>query len=233
MNKTQVNSNRILFDVNTLVDPAPGTIRFMLYSRKFSKAYFEPIMISVSDEVLKQLIVTNLHTNPLAILFKEKYYDSIDNIYKEIREQYYKEILQFSMPTGIMDLCNLYIKSREETGIYSNVNCDNELEKNLIDKLDCPVLVQEYSMKNYDNLFIANVEDAEKYTDIKNALQKNITIVDKGRNLFKDHRGNIVLKFDEAGYFPCITKTIDYYTGIHLDREELFNEQDHLLKYRR
>ena len=137
------------------------------------------------------------------------------------------------MPTGIMDLCNLYIKSREETGIYSNVNCDNELEKNLIDKLDCPVLVQEYSMKNYDNLFIANVEDAEKYTDIKNALQKNITIVDKGRNLFKDHRGNIVLKFDEAGYFPCITKTIDYYTGIHLDREELFNEQDHLLKYRR
>ena len=96
-----------------------------------------------------------------------------------------------------------------------------------------PVLVQEYSMKNYDNLFIANVEDAEKYTDIKNALQKNITIVDKGRNLFKDHRGNIVLKFDEAGYFPCITKTIDYYTGIHLDREELFNEQDHLLKYRR
>lgn len=233
MNKTQVNSNRILFDFNTLVDTEFGTIKFMICSRKFSKAYFEPIMISVSDEVLKQLIVTNLHTNPLAILFKEKYYSSIDNIYKEVREQYYKEILQFSIPTGIMDLCNLYIKSREETGIYSNVNCDNELEKNLIDKLDCPVLVQEYSMKNYDNLFIANVEDAEKYTDIKNALQKNITIVDKGRNLFKDHRGNIVLKFDEAGYFPCITKTIDYYTGIHLDREELFNEQDHLLKYRR
>lgn len=179
--------NNILVDFDIVIDTDLGLINMI--KKEYNNTNFVLNYINnMKDKVIIEQLLERDNKNPLSIIIKEEYRDSIDNLYKEFIESEYDNILKYSSITDIMNLINVYI----DTGsVHVDIICKNKSEEQLINNLNISqlkVLVQEDKTKidlsDYDTIFIKNYSDILNFNRV---IAKNIFIGNYKFNLDDDH----------------------------------------------
>lgn len=126
------------------------------------------------------------HKNPLSILFKPEYHNSIDTIYDEILAKHYPDILKLSIPTNIFTIAINFVKTNGLIDV--TVLCKNQQEEQYIRSLNDKfgVIVEDnYSkvnIKKFDCIFLKYYENILLFKEV---AAKNIMISDYRFNLEK------------------------------------------------
>ena len=114
----------ILVDFSCIFDTDYGVIGFLIYQYKHSK-YFVKGYSEWSTYYAKCKILSRPTINPFTAILKEEYFDSADNLYKEVLENHWNKVLRIAPSTDIGKLIN---QSYQYAGYDITVNCRNELE---------------------------------------------------------------------------------------------------------
>ena len=207
---------KLILDFNACIDTSFGVIKYLKTSKKFDSSYFDENVMRRSDAYIKNRLIASNSINPLTIIFKEKYYNSIDDIWKELKETSYFYIIMNSIVTDIFRLSMTLIKAKEAR-IESAINCNNADEVECVSRIfkDYPILKQEYDMDKFDTLFCMEASDSYKYENLAKP-KKALYLGNKATN-FKD--GKLAPDLVTA-YFPCLINAADVYVGYtYMNRE--------------
>lgn len=180
--------NNILVDFNIVIDTDLGLINMM--KKEYNNTDFVLDYINnMKDKVIIEQLLERTNKNPLSIIIKEEYKDSIDNLYKEFLEMEYDNILKHSSVTDIMNLMNTYINTG---AVHVDIICKNKLEEQLINNLNISqlkVIVEKdrsrIDLSDYDTIFIKDYSDILNF---KGVIAKNIFIGNYKFNLEDDNR---------------------------------------------
>lgn len=211
---------RIILDFTACVDISLGMLRYLKFSDKFDKKYFDENVTLRSDAYLKHRIISSKEKNPLSIIFKEEYHDSIDSLYQELIEKHYKDIMMTSTITDIYRLSLTIMKAKDVSNMTCTINCHTDLEAECISKIlgsdnKYPVVQQVYDMDEYDTLFIMNRDEVDKYKNLDQP-QKAVYLGNKAYNFDKGLLAPDLVK----KIFPCLVYAADIYVGYtYLNRE--------------
>jgi hypothetical protein len=206
-----------LVDFESAIDMDMAIVDYMLSTYKHSKYFKFSVLNASSLNVLKNILLFRDNINPITVLLKPEYMDSADDLYKELMEYHYEEILERSTPTTVLK----YVKTLNQTNgvIVSTINCKNKLQQQLINTKDATIstCIENYDMSEYSCLFVKSIEDIFNY--------KNFG----GKYIFLS---NFKFNLDEA-FFPkpkilLITeynmlRLIDPYAGITVPKGEIKN----------
>lgn len=173
-----------LFEFETVVDVDLSVVMYIINNMDNSKYIDGNLLKHVSTiNGLKNSLLFRENPNPLSIIIKKDYKDSIDDIYNEIMESHKKEIIDKSLPTDIMTFCNL---GSTITGVVNNhVNCKDKLEEDYIHRMTERVVtkINEYDLTNYNTLYAKTTNNLFKY---KNLVNKKVFILNTRYNMMKD-----------------------------------------------
>ena len=123
-----MDSNNILVDFNMVVDTDLGLINMM--KKEYNNTEFVLSYInSMNDKIIIEQLLDRKEKNPLSIIIKDEYKDSIDNLYKEFLETEYDNILKYNTLTDIMNLIRVYINTG---AVYITIICKNKSEEQFI-----------------------------------------------------------------------------------------------------
>lgn len=206
-------SNLVEFDA--VVDTDLAIIDYMISN--YNKSFFkESVLNASSRNVIKNLLLFREDINPLTILLKDEYLESAEDLFKEIINTKYEEVLKLAEPTDIFR----YIKTLEdetEGVVISTINCKNKLEQQMINELAGIMRtdINQKDMNTFTCLFVKNIKDIETY---RNFGGKYIYLSNFKFNLNED----FVIKLDiasVAGYNSV--KIIDPYVGLILPKGEI------------
>lgn len=183
-----MDSNNILVDFNMVVDTDLGLINMM--KREYNNTEFVLKYInSMKDKIIIDQLLERKDKNPLSIIIKDEFRDSIDNLYKEFIETEYDNILKYSSTTDIISLINVYINTG---AVHVDIICKNKSEEQIINNLNIPqlkVIVEndksKIDLSNYDTIFIKDYSDILNFTEV---VAKNIFIGNYKFNLEDDNR---------------------------------------------
>ena len=204
-----------LVEFEAVVDTDLAIIDYMTSNYKTS-FFKESVLNASSRNVIKNLLLFRDDSNPLTVLLKDEYLDSAEDLFKEITETKYEEVLKIAEPTDIFR----YIKTLEdetEGVVVSTINCKNKLQQQMINELAGIMRtdINQKDMSVFTCLFIKNIKDIETY---RNFGGKYIYLSNFRFNLNED----FVIKLDiasVAGYNSV--KLIDPYVGLILPKGEI------------
>lgn len=152
-----------LLEFEMLIDTDLSVIQTMLKKYPNSNFFRDNVLHASSINVIKNLLLFRKDRNPLSILIKPEYINSIDDLYKELIDSCRDEIINNSHPTDIFR----FVKTLNDTGgiINNTITCNNELEYNFLKSNDSTLVlrIKENDLTNYNCLFIKYIDDIPKY----------------------------------------------------------------------
>lgn len=178
--------NNILVDFDSLIDTDLGLLRLIKNEYNNPKYLDSDYLNNVEYNVLVYSLVKRENENPLTLVVKDNYIDSIEELRNQFFRDDYKKILKQSGETNLVSLIKQYIYSNQ---IDVTVLCKNKEEeaiiKNIYDKIKI-IVENNYSnisIDKYDCLFFKRAKDLLK---LKNVKVKNIYICNYNFNLQKN-----------------------------------------------
>lgn len=175
--------NNILVEFDLLIDKDFGLIQ-LIKDQYSNNDFIDDIILKMKDKVLIWELINRKDKNPLSIVLKKEYKDSMDNLYREFIESEYKSILDFSISTSLLDLMITYLNAN----ICSiTVICKNKLEEQIINKYKLKTIIcDDFSKLNIEEFDSIYIKDYSKVTQFKNLKAKNIFIANYKFNLEND-----------------------------------------------
>lgn len=166
----------------------------------------------IAYEVLKQLT-----DNPLDWLLVPEYKSSAEDLYKELYNKYYSEIIQLSRPTSLYNLFSMFIRVGGGDVVNTAVTCKDEQQLQFIKK-NCPLLdahVKEYKDVDRESYGTIYINKFKTLSEFDRVVGKNIFLLnyrynfeEDGTRLLKDYY-DIYSKFNEI-------KVMDAFVDLHL-----------------
>lgn len=174
-----------LFEFETLIDLDLSVIMYIINNMNNSK-YIDTDLLKNTTTIngLENRLLFRENINPLSIIIKKDYEDSIDDIYNELMESHKKEIVDNALPTDIMAFCNL---GSSITGVVNNhVNCKDKIEEEYIHTFPGKIItkINEYDLSAYNTLYAKTIDNLFDY---KNLTNKKIFILNTRYNMMKDY----------------------------------------------
>ena len=157
----------ILFTSNILLDTDIGVYR-LIKNEYNNPKYFKLNILDVIIERYKEIIPKRDTINPLSFIIKEEYKDSIDNLYKEIMDTKYSEVLKLSEFTNVEQLAEIFTSRK---GFEPTIICKNLEEKQIFkDKnKSYDIIVSEYEdidIKPYHAIDTKYYKDYSKFNKV-------------------------------------------------------------------
>lgn len=157
----------ILFTSNILLDTDIGVYR-LIKNEYNNPKYFKLNILDVIIERYKEIIPKRDTINPLSFIIKEEYKDSIDNLYKEIMDTKYNEVLKLSEFTNVEQLAEIFTSRK---GFEPTIICKNLEEKQIFkDKnKSYDIIVSEYEdidIKPYHAIYTKYYKDYSKFNKV-------------------------------------------------------------------
>lgn len=216
-NKRTVQSN--LYTFNSIADIDLSIVLFILNDIK-DKSILNPSISSHITNIngLRNLLLFRKHTNPLSIIIKEEYSDSLDSIYNELMDKYEDVIIDRAELTTAFDFMSL---SNNAKGMVINtITCKDKIEEKYAKQLNIKVNIKlnETDMKDYNALFINYSNDLIKF---KNIVKKVIYIFNARYNMVEDYlifKPELMLLSENN-----IIKVLDPYRGLTIPIMEGLN----------
>lgn len=173
-----------LFEFETVVDVDLSVVMYIIDNMDNSD-YIDMNLLKHATTLngIENRLLFRENINPLSIVIKKEYQDSIDDIYNEIIETHKQEIIDKALPTDILTFCNL---GSTITGVVNNhVNCKDKIEEEYIHKMTERVVtkVNQYDLANYNTLYAKSVDNLFNYQNLTN---KKIFILNARYNMMKD-----------------------------------------------
>ncbi len=168
----------ILIPFDLLIDTDIGVVKVATYKYN-DYDYFDFSRLSgLNEQDYKSLFEYRLCRNPLYMItdidLPEEERENVDNLYKKILEENYKDVLNYSELTAIHRI--IAAGTYSEGGPFRiTVICKNDLEVDCVkclsfksDIIMCKTKLDicDINMKNYKYIFIKDVEDLEYYGDL-------------------------------------------------------------------
>jgi len=174
-----------LFEFETLIDLDLSVIMYIINNMNNSK-YIDTDLLKNTTTIngLENRLLFRENINPLSIIIKKDYEDSIDDIYNELMKSHKKEIVDNALPTDIMTFCNL---GSSITGVVNNhVNCKDKIEEEYIHTFPGKIItkINEYDLSAYNTLYAKTIDNLFNY---KNLTNKKIFILNTRYNMMKDY----------------------------------------------
>lgn len=174
-----------LFEFETLIDLDLSVIMYIINNMNNSK-YIDTDLLKNTTTIngLENRLLFRENINPLSIIIKKDYEDSIDDIYNELMESHKKEIVDNALPTDIMTFYNL---GSSITGVVNNhVNCKDKIEEEYIHTFPGKIItkINEYDLSAYNTLYAKTIDNLFDY---KNLTNKKIFILNTRYNMMKDY----------------------------------------------
>lgn len=174
-----------LFEFETLIDLDLSVIMYIINNMNNSK-YIDTDLLKNTTTIngLENRLLFRENINPLSIIIKKDYEDSIDDIYNELMKSHKKEIVDNALPTDIMTFCNL---GSSITGVVNNhVNCKDKIEEEYIHTFPGKIItkINEYDLSAYNTLYAKTIDNLFDY---KNLTNKKIFILNTRYNMMKDY----------------------------------------------
>lgn len=173
-----------LFEFETVVDVDLSVVMYIIDNMGNSD-YIDLNLLKHATTLngIENRLLFRENINPLSIIIKKEYQDSIDDIYNEIMECHKQEIIDKALPTDLLTFCNL---GSTITGVVNNhVNCKDTIEEAYIHKMTERVItkVNQFDISNYNTLYAKSVDNLFKYQNLSN---KKIFILNARYNMMKD-----------------------------------------------
>lgn len=173
-----------LFEFETVVDVDLSVVMYIIDNMDNSD-YIDLNLLKYATTLngIENRLLFRENINPLSIIIKKEYQDSIDDIYNEIMEYHKQEIIDKALPTDLLTFCNL---GSTITGVVNNhVNCKDKIEEAYIHKMTERVVakVNQFDISNYNTLYAKSVDNLFNYQNLSN---KKIFILNARYNMMKD-----------------------------------------------
>lgn len=182
MNKPKFNN--ILVDFNMIFDIDLGIIKFLIDKYPKSK-FFKEERNQATEYFLKYLLYTRENKNPLSVLIKDNY--DIYDLYNQIIEEKFDEVLKYTNPTSIYYFLSEFGNSN---GYNITINCNNTLEQFKCENERNNNWNYKINVKDIKNYFCIYQEYSEDILKYKNISGKSIYLCDYGPNYIKDENGD-------------------------------------------
>ena len=169
IDKSNVDVNNILIDFQCMYDFDESAVRYLVEHAKNVKMLNGGILEASTLSGLRNLMLCRNTENPLRVCISPNYYDSIDDIYKELIEKHEEEILNNCTINNIYSYINTLLKTNNLVKV--TVNCENELQANIarqsmLEKAN--IVINERDLKDYNTLYLKYVSNIIQYTNIVN-----------------------------------------------------------------
>ena len=200
----------ILVDFSTLVDTDLGSTVYLLQQYPNSKFFIDECK-NWTVYFSKCKVLTRKDINPLTVILKDDCKDQADNLYEELLQTKWEEVLKIAPYTDIM---RLLTSTYEYAGYVITVKCRNELEEKFIkDKVNnWNTLVGKENPNSYSTFFIHDLQTRAK--ELLGVVAKSIYIYYHNPNFLNFKQG--ILKEDAAGILGNNVKLIEPYKGMVL-----------------
>lgn len=180
-------TNNLLVFFNMIVDTDIGV--YEVLKRKYNNPNLvNPIINTIDIGTLLVKLKEERYNNILDMFIDSEKYNTED-LYNQLIEQEYDNILKYSLVTDVHRLMNVYIMSNV---ISVTVLCKNKQEEQIIKKMNknfsTVILNDDLDIDCYDSIFLKNYKDI---VFLKNIHCKNIFICDYQNNI--DEEENIPL----------------------------------------
>lgn len=125
---TRKNSNNILFTFGSIIDCRLGVVNYLRkHKEEFDSQYLNyDYLDSDNEDYLKQLRMSNRELDPVKMCFKGKAKDSSEELYKQILEEYYEDVITYAPKTTMVHLIEGYYKFKI---IKSTIVCRSTFEE--------------------------------------------------------------------------------------------------------
>ena len=195
INTTAKNTYQAAFEFETLVDIDLGLLIYIQLNFAGSN-YFIPQVMKADNYVLRSLLLTRDKVNPLSVIIKDEYMDSIDNLYNEILDSKFLDIANISPPLATFKLYRTLCKTDGLVDAF--IICMNEKQASFLNGVDkrMKTTTDGYNTKLYqvDALYVKVFDLIYKY---KNLVKKSIYIMDYDFNI-EPNRKDRIPKLDLA-----------------------------------
>lgn len=154
----------------------------VLREKYFDDKYFESHIYENTDERIIYELLSRDNKNPLSIITKDNYKDKMDNLYKELLETEYENIIKNSPTTKIKDM--ILTGKKMMNLLQATIVCKNELEEQIIkgdEDFKKINIDSEYDYKNSDTVFYNDIFNI--LNNIQNIGGKNIIVSNAKYNL--------------------------------------------------
>lgn len=200
----------ILVDFSTIVDTDLGVIIYLMANCPDSK-YFKKECQNWSFYFTQCKVLTRSDCNPITVLLKDEFTDQADNLYKELIESKWQEVLKVSPVT---DSSKVLYSMYDYAGYKVTVKCRNEAEKSFIEEFakGWKTLIGDENPNSYSCFFIHNLD--ERAPALTGVMGKSFYIYYHKPNLLNFKEG--LLKETAAGIIGNNIKLIEPYKGLTL-----------------
>lgn len=173
-----------LFEFETVVDVDLSVVMYIIDNMDNSN-YIDLNLLKHATTLngIENRLLFRENINPLSIIIKKEYQDSIDDIYNEIMEYHKQEIIDKALPTDLLSFCNL---GSTITGVVNNhVNCKDKIEEAYIHKMTERIITKlnQFDVTSYNTLYAKSVDNLFNYQNLAN---KKIFILNARYNMMKD-----------------------------------------------
>lgn len=181
-----IKSNNILISYKCVLDTDMAVINYMIKNYYKSK-YINKDLIKATDYYKQYLLMTRKEINPLSVVIKEEYKDSINSLYKELQDNHWMDVLRFS---SIMSFPQVLDMIYEQSGYHPVIDCENTQIGEFIhrhSKIKWDYKVQCKDIKNFFCIISHDYEELMKYKPLQG---KSIYLPDVEYN-YKDKKKEV------------------------------------------
>ena len=148
----------VLIDFKMMVDTDLGSALYLRCNSTNTRV-FEDFVLDASLDFFRYKTLCRDELNPIGYLFKENYRGSSDSIYGELVNTKWKQVIEWSPITDILNL----MQNAIQTGYIITVNCQNREEEEAVKKLTnrFHAVVNRSDVSNYDFLYMHYIRDIE------------------------------------------------------------------------
>lgn len=215
----EARTTKMLFEFESLFDMRSGCIRYLINSGSNTK-FYRSFMRHPSSNMLKNLYVSAKTTNPMEWILKNEYKDSADDLYKEIMDTKYDEVLKYSVPTDVYSLFKTYSNIANTANAECAITCDNQKQADLVRSFNekFVVVLNQKNLGNYNCLYVNLASTIDSYSKLTG---KHVYLHNIMANYDEDMRINgKVSKF----IGDVVFHTVDPYIGVTLFTDKLKGE---------
>ena len=208
----QAKRRNILVDFNMLFDTDLGVLYYLMDRYPRSK-FFKPYLFQDNIFFFKYASITRKEVNPICILLNKDYKSSADNLYKELLDKRWVNVIKFSPRTDILKMIYYGYK---KSGYRIYINCRNEYEKKHIEivakNTNWITKINEEDVSDYGCLYI---HDLNELNNMKNVICKTIYVFDYALNYLDFDMENkainpTVVKYADSVEFKFISPYADF-----------------------
>lgn len=159
-NKYQIMANyrkNTLIDFSVLFDTDIGCCLYLY--EKSKRDFFEPYIFNATYSYIKYMVLTRKEKNPIKFMFKNEYKKNADEIYTQLLDKKWEEVVIRSPAT---DILKLIIGLQMSNIINITINCRNEIEENrILEKInkEWETKINETDFSHYFIIYAHDVED--------------------------------------------------------------------------